>query len=160
MLKCSRVPMASCKLDKNLDVNLGSRSETIDIGTPCNLTISSTYNWANLSNGSSFLNGRKCADFISLSTITHMASCCLQVLRSPKEKSIVTYPTSIQESEGAVSFLWASRARPSPTGKLGIWIRNLQFPSSCPSTNNAPSEYDTSWCYQGAWLMLKSEPLP
>ena len=52
MLKYNRVQMASCKLDQNLDVNLGSRSETIDIGTPCNLTISSTYNWANLSNGS------------------------------------------------------------------------------------------------------------
>ena len=25
--------MASCKLDQNLDVNIGSRSETIDIGT-------------------------------------------------------------------------------------------------------------------------------
>ena len=79
MLKCNRVPMASYKLDQNLDVNMGSRSEIIDIGTPCNLTISSTYNWANLFNESSLLTGRKCVDIVSLSTITHMASCCLQV---------------------------------------------------------------------------------
>ena len=73
MLKCNRVSMASCKLDQNLDVNLGSRFEIIDIGTPCNLTISSTYNWANLSNESSLLTGRKCADFVvyPLSPIWH-----------------------------------------------------------------------------------------
>ena len=82
MLKCNLVPMTSCKLDQNLDVNLGSQSETIDIGKPCNLTISSTYNWANLSNGSSLLTRRKCADFVSLSTITHMASCCLEFLEA------------------------------------------------------------------------------
>ena len=89
MLKCNQVPMAFGKLDQNLDVNLGSQSETIDIGTPCNLTISSTYNSANLSNRSSLLTGRQCTDFVSLSTITHMASCCLRVLGSTVTKSIV-----------------------------------------------------------------------
>ena len=120
MLKCNRVPMESYKLDQNLDVNLGSRSETIDIGTQCNLTISSTYNQASLSNGSSLLTGRKCEDFISLSTITHMASCCLRVLGSLVTKSIVILSHFHTGSEGVVSFLRASGALPSPTDRLGI----------------------------------------
>ena len=139
MLKCNRVPMASCKLDQNLDVNLGSLSETNDIGTLCNLTISSTYNWANLSNESSLLTGRKCADFVSLSTITHMASCCLQVLGSPITKSIVILSHFHTGIGRAISFLRASGALPLPADRLGIWIRNLQFSFSYPSTNNDPS---------------------
>ena len=147
MLKCNRVPMTSYKLDQNLDVNLGSRSEPIDIGRPCNLTISSTYNWANLSNGSSLLTGRKCANFFSLSTITHMASCCLRVLGSPITKSIVILShlhTRIGRGCIFPAGFWCSAFT---CGQ----VRHLDTKSTIsffiPSTNNAPSEYDTSWCY-------------
>ena len=65
---------AFCKLGQNHEVNLGSLSETMETGVPCSLIISLTYNWANLSNESLFLIGRKWADFVSLSTITHIVS--------------------------------------------------------------------------------------
>jgi hypothetical protein len=37
------VPIALCKLCQNLDTNLESQSDTIDFGTPCNLTTSLIY---------------------------------------------------------------------------------------------------------------------
>ena len=37
------VPIAFCKLTQNHEVNLGSRSETMDTGIPCSLTISFMY---------------------------------------------------------------------------------------------------------------------
>ena len=39
MLKFNRVPKASCNFPQNLEINLGSRSEIMDIGIPCNRTI-------------------------------------------------------------------------------------------------------------------------
>ena len=44
MLNFNSIPIAFWILGHNLDMNLGSRSNIIDIGTPCNLTTSLTYN--------------------------------------------------------------------------------------------------------------------
>ena len=46
-MKLSRVPKANCNSFYNLDVNHGSLFDTIDNGTPCNRTISSTYKLVN-----------------------------------------------------------------------------------------------------------------
>ncbi|XP_020081219.1 uncharacterized protein LOC109704844 [Ananas comosus] len=56
-------------------VNLGSLSDTIDFGTPCNLTTSSRYTCANLSPAQVVWIGKKCADLVKRSTITQIASC-------------------------------------------------------------------------------------
>lgn len=50
---------ALCKLPKNLEVNLGSLSETMLDGTSCNLTISLTYRLVNLSKRYPMLTGIK-----------------------------------------------------------------------------------------------------
>jgi hypothetical protein len=65
VLRFTSVPKARCKHDHNLEVNLGSRSDTIDKGTPCSLTTSFTYNLANLSTGSVIFMGKNRADFVS-----------------------------------------------------------------------------------------------
>ena len=54
MLKFSQVLKASCNFRKNLEVNLGSLSEMMDIGIPCNRTISLMYSFASLSSDSPF----------------------------------------------------------------------------------------------------------
>lgn len=64
-------------------------------GTPCSLITSLKYNWVNFSNENLTLIGKKCTDFVSLSTITQMESKPLGVLGKPTTKSIemlsVTY---------------------------------------------------------------------
>ena len=45
LLKSRRVPNAFWSLRQKANVKCGSWSDTIDIGTPCNLTISFTYSW-------------------------------------------------------------------------------------------------------------------
>ena len=45
VLKFNFVPIACCKLGHNLDVNLGSRSDIIETGTPWSLITSFTYNF-------------------------------------------------------------------------------------------------------------------
>ena len=49
VLKFSRVPKDSYNFPQNLKVNLGSWSEIMDIGIPCNKTISLIYSFASLS---------------------------------------------------------------------------------------------------------------
>ena len=86
-LSRSWVPNSWCKLPQNLNRNLGSLSDTMLDGTPCNLTISLTYNWVNFSRGLLTLIGRKWADLVSWSTTTHIASCPVEVLGNPDTKS-------------------------------------------------------------------------
>jgi hypothetical protein len=88
VLKFNFVLIASCNLPKNINVNRESTFDTIEIGTPCNLTISHTYIFASLSMESVILMGRKWMLFVSLSTITHMISCSLGSLGGPMTKSI------------------------------------------------------------------------
>jgi len=59
-----------CKLGHNLDVNLGSRSDIIETGTPWSMITSSTYNFTNLSTESVIFIGKNKADFVSQSTTT------------------------------------------------------------------------------------------
>ena len=89
MLKCNLVPNASCKFFQKCDVKRGSRSDTIDIGTPCNLTISEIYKDANLSKESICCIGKKCADLVSQSTITHTALCFWNIHGNSITKSII-----------------------------------------------------------------------
>ena len=74
MLRFNFVPNVRCKLGHSLDVNLGSRSDTIDTGTPWSLTTSLMYNFASLSTKSVALIDKNKTDFVSRSTISHMAS--------------------------------------------------------------------------------------
>ena len=73
---------------KNLEVNLGSLSDTILDGSPYNLTISLIYREVNFSKENLILIGMKSADLVSLSTITQIESKPLGVLGSPTTKSM------------------------------------------------------------------------
>ena len=83
------VPIAFCKYSQNLEVNLGSLSDTIDIGTPCSRTILFKYFSANCSSEHPQRISMKCVDFVSLSMITHTALIPLIVRGNPVTKSIV-----------------------------------------------------------------------
>lgn len=76
-------------------------TQMIDTGTPCNLTISSIVQQL----GAGFPMGiaQKCAEWVSLSTITHTASCWFLVLGSPVTKSIVTF-SHFHSTRSSISF--------------------------------------------------------
>jgi hypothetical protein len=74
VVKCSLVPKASCTCYQNLPVKQPSLSETIVLGTPCNLTICLKKTSTSLRTGQVSLIGKKCVVFVSRSTITQMAS--------------------------------------------------------------------------------------
>ena len=84
------MPIAFWKLFQKCAVNLVSLSDTMDTGTPCSLTISRMYNRQNLSKAKVIRTARKCADFVSRSTITHTVSCFCCVRGKWITKSIVT----------------------------------------------------------------------
>ena len=90
VLIVSRVPIAFWKLFQKCAVNLGSLSDTMDTGTPCSRTICRMYNRQNLSKAKVIRTGRKFANFVSRSTITHTASCFCCVRGKWVTKSIVT----------------------------------------------------------------------
>jgi len=75
----SLLPKALCSVCQNREVNRGSLSETILEGTPCNLTISLMYNWANLAMDILKFIAKKWALLVSRSTITQMVSCPLNI---------------------------------------------------------------------------------
>ena len=60
------------KVPPTTDVKCGSRTDTIDTGTPCNLIISFTYNWTQVSIVYVVYPNRKCADFVNLLVITQI----------------------------------------------------------------------------------------
>ena len=71
-LYLNSVPIILCKLLQKPEMNLGSRSETIVTGIPCNGIILSTYNLANLSTDHDILTGSSLQTLVSLSTKTQM----------------------------------------------------------------------------------------
>ena len=89
MLMSSLVPRDFCSDCQNREVNLLSLSEIMDIGTPCSHTISQMYVRASFSILSVSFMGRKCADFVNLSTITQMVSSPPAVLGNLVMKSMV-----------------------------------------------------------------------
>jgi len=66
------LPKPFCKVCQNLEVNLGSLSDTILEDIPCSLTTSLIYNEANLSIDILKLIARKWALLVSRSTITQI----------------------------------------------------------------------------------------
>jgi len=91
VLRFTSVPKARCKHGHNLEVNLGSQSDTIDMGTPCSLITSFTYNFANLSTGSVILMGKNRADLVSQSTTTHITSLPFFPFGNPVTKSMAIF---------------------------------------------------------------------
>src|ERR1044071_1611717 len=83
-----RVPRASFKLSQNLEVKQLSRSEMMEIGTPCLDTTSLMYKRFSFSNLSVSRIGRKCVDFVNRSTITQIMSWPLVVLGNLVMKSM------------------------------------------------------------------------
>ena len=105
------VPMALCKLFQNVDVNLGSLSDTIETSSPCNLTISLIYYWAYWSILYVDFTGRKWVDLVNLSTITHMKLYPFCVLGNPSTKSIVMcshFHSGINKGFNNPDGLWCS----------------------------------------------------
>ena len=88
VLNFSLVLIALWTLLQNANVKQLSLSKMIDIGTPWSRTISFTYKSANCSSEYVILIGKKCADLVNLSTITHTTSCPLVVLGKPTTKSM------------------------------------------------------------------------
>jgi len=84
----SLLPKAPCKVCQNRDVNRGSLSDTMLEGTPCNLTTSLMYSWANLIIDILRFMAKKCALLVSRSTMTQMVSCPLKVCGRWVTKSI------------------------------------------------------------------------
>ena len=78
------------KLFQKCAANLDSLFDTVDTATPCSWTISRMYNRQNLSKAKVIRTARKCADFVSRSTITHTTSCFYCVHGKWVTKSIVT----------------------------------------------------------------------
>lgn len=76
---------------KNLKVKRCSLSDTIEVGMPCNLTISLIYRLAKLSKLARTLQGRKWAVLVNLLTMTQIASCPAYVLGIPTTKSIMIW---------------------------------------------------------------------
>ena len=74
MLIVNHAPITLWKLFQKCAVNLGSLSDTMDIGTSRSQTISQIYNRQNSSNVKVIRIARKCADLVSRSTITHTES--------------------------------------------------------------------------------------
>ena len=91
VLKCKVMPKIFYNLGQNQDMNRGSRSNAIDIDTPWSLTISSIYSFVNLFGENVLWIARKCADLVSLSIITQMASWSVWARGKPMVKSIVVY---------------------------------------------------------------------
>jgi hypothetical protein len=84
------VPIASLKLFQKHDTNLASLFNTILISTPCNLIISSIYNWTNSSIEVVNFIRKKLADLVNLSTTTYIVSFPVMDLGSLMMKSVVT----------------------------------------------------------------------
>ena len=93
MMGCTKQefsPKSLHKLLRKWDRNLESLSDTILLGTPCNLITSRRYNSAMWVASSVLWQGMKCAIFENLSTTTIIASLPLWVLGSATMKSILT----------------------------------------------------------------------
>lgn len=68
------MPNSLCNKVQNVGMNLGSRSDTISLGTPCSLIIWSPYNLIKVVKGNVFLIRMKWIDFVNQSTITDTIS--------------------------------------------------------------------------------------
>ncbi|MFS8024695.1 hypothetical protein Hanom_Chr16g01466411 [Helianthus anomalus] len=84
----NREPNDLCIACHNSEVNRASRSEMMEVGTPCLETTSLRYTSARVENLSVSLIARKCADFVSRSTITHIVSFPRWDLGRPVTKSM------------------------------------------------------------------------
>jgi len=105
VLRFTSVPKARYKSDHNLDVNLGSRSDTIDTGTPWSLITSFTYNLANLSMKYVIYMGKNKVKFVTRSTIT------LLPLGNPITKSMIMsfhFHSGISNGCNFSTYLWYS----------------------------------------------------
>lgn len=89
VLNLSFVPKACCSFSQSREVNRRSRSDMIDTGAPCSLTLSVTYSSASCSMLQVIFTGRNRALFANLSTITQMASQPLLDQGNPVTKSMV-----------------------------------------------------------------------
>jgi len=73
------------------EVNLGFRSKTINMSTLCNLTISFTYNFANLLTESIISIEKKNTNLVNRSIMTQIASLPLLPLCNTNKKSLVIF---------------------------------------------------------------------
>ena len=89
-LNLNFVPNSFCKPPQKLEVNRGSLSETMDIGTPCNIIISFIKSCPSFQNLLVLFIGKKCTDLVNWSIITHIESQRFLEQGNPlKKKSMV-----------------------------------------------------------------------
>ena len=120
----------------HLEVNLRSRSNTIDIGTF--LITSFTYNLANLSMGSVILMGKNKTDFVSRFTTTHIASLPFFPFGNLVTKPMAIFSHSILELVVVIIPLSAFDVLSSPVDISHILTHILLSPSSYSATSNIP----------------------
>ena len=138
MLRFTLIPKARCKHGHNLEVNLGSQSDTIDKGTPCNLIPSFTYNMANLSTRFVILVGKNIFDFVSRSTTTHIASLPFSPFAIWLQSPWLYFPISILKLVVVAISLLTFHVLSSPVDISHILTYILLFPSSYLGTSNTP----------------------
>ena len=92
MLKFNFVPKSANRPFQNLDVNLGSMSDSIALGNPCNLKIYFIKTFAMAYLLFVYLTSTKCAYLDNLSTKTMIDSCCFIVIGKPLIKSMEIIP--------------------------------------------------------------------
>ena len=107
----STIHKAHWKLSQKQAISLGSQSDNIETNTPCNWKISRMYNLQNSSRVKVISIAKKCADFVSRSTITRTASCPHDVRGKRVTKSILMsshfHSTTFNDWSNPVS-LWCS----------------------------------------------------
>jgi len=85
------VPKALYKHFQKLDTKLEAQSETIDLGTPCNITTSLTYKGTKPEAEFVVFMGIKWETFVNLSITTQIASLLLGEQGKPTTKSMVMF---------------------------------------------------------------------
>lgn len=123
MLKFNFIPRACWTLGYKWEVNLGSRFEIIDTGTPCNLTTLFTYNFANLSTESIIFIDKKSIYLVNRSTMTQTSSLPPFPLGNPTQSLWWYFLTSIQVSAGHIlnHFFHTKPVAAKATLVSGVW---------------------------------------
>jgi len=135
VLKCNNVLNASCNFYQKPDWNLVSWSNTMELGTPCSLIISSRYARASWSRVQVFLIAMKCAVLVSRSTITQIVLFFLWVRGKPTTKSMDTksHFHSTQGRPTVVEVPPATGVQSSPFDRLSTLPHNKLLLTSCCS---------------------------
>ena len=142
VLRSNLVPRDFCKLTQNWDVNWGSLSSIILVGTLCNFTITLMYNLVSFSREKSVLTSMKCANLVKRSTMTQMALFLLNIVSNLVTKSMVILSHFHSGTSNGCISRRVFDVQLSPTG-----ISGQLYLSSYPSISIVSSYPGISLCF-------------